>query len=76
MSNPNFSEILKNFNQNQIREINAFLNSAKGTKLKNSLSDADKARLLQQFSKLDPAAVKKAVNGLSTEDLMKIIKKL
>lgn len=76
MSNPNFNELLKSFNKNQLREINEFLNSAKGKQLKNTLSESDKQRLVEQFSKLDPTSVKKAVKNIKTEDIMKIINKL
>lgn len=76
MSNQNIMELLKNFNQNQLREINAFLNSDKGKKIKNSLSDEEKRKLLSQFSRLDPASVKRAMNGMSSEDIIKMINKL
>ena len=63
--------MLKDFDENQLREINKFLNSADGRRLKT-----DKDKLLQEFSKLDPNEVKKRISGLSTADLMKIMKNL
>ncbi len=76
MAKPNISELLKNFNQNQIKEINDFLSSPKGKQLKNNLSDADKQKLLEQFSKLNPSTVQNAVKNMSSDDILKIINKL
>ena len=66
--------MLKDFDENQLREINKFLNSADGRRLKSHINSKDK--LLQEFSKLDPNEVKKRISGLSTADLMKIMKNL
>ena len=60
--------MLKDFDENQLREINKFL--------KSHINSTDKDKLLQEFSKLDPNEVKKRISGLSTADLMKIMKKL
>ena len=68
--------MLKDFDENQLREINKFLNSADGRRLKSHINSTDKDKLLQEFSKLDPNEVKKRISGLSTADLMKIMKKL
>ena len=46
--------MLKDFDENQLREINKFLNSADGRRLKSQ----------------------KRISGLSTADLMKIMKNL
>lgn len=76
MSKPNISELFKNFNQNQIKEINDFLSSSKGKQLKNNLSEADKRRLSEQFSKLNPSDVQNAVKNMSRDDIIRIINKL
>ena len=80
--------MLKDFDENQLREINKFLNSADGRRLKSHINSTDKDKmrplgvpafkdkLLQEFSKLDPNEVKKRISGLSTADLMKIMKNL
>ena len=51
--------MLKDFDENQLREINKFLNSADGRRLKSHINSTDKDKLLQEFSKLDPNEVKK-----------------
>ncbi len=69
--------MLKDFDENQLREINKFLNSADGRRLKSHINSTDKDKLLQEFSKLDPNEVKKRnISGLSTADLMKIMKNI
>ena len=60
--------MLKDFDENQLREINKFLNSADGRRLKSHINSTDKDKLLQEFSKLDPNEVKKRISGLSTAD--------
>ena len=60
----------------RITEINKFLNSADGRRLKSHINSTNKDKLLQEFSKLDPNEVKKRISGLSTADLMKIMKNL
>ena len=62
--------MLKDFDENQLREINKFLNSADGRRLKSHINSTDKDKLLQEFSKLDPNEVKKRISGLSTADLI------
>ena len=68
--------MLKDFDENQLREINKFWNSADGRRLKSQINSTNKDKLLQEFSKLDPNEVKKRISGLSTADLMKIMKNL
>ena len=75
MSNPNLGELLKNFNNKQLKEINDFLNSGKGKSFKNSLSDYEKKKLLDQFSRLDPSSVKKTMSSMSTEDIINALNK-
>lgn len=69
-------KILKDFDENQLREINNFLNSADGKRLKNQMSASEKDRILREFSKLDPNEVRQKISGLSSADLMKIMKNL
>ncbi len=69
-------KILKDFDENQLREINNFLNSADGKRLKNQISASEKDRILREFSKLDPNEVRQKISGLSSADLMKIMKNL
>lgn len=69
-------KILKDFDENQLKEINKFLNSADGQRLKNQITASEKDRILREFSKLDPNEVRKKISGLSGDDLMKIMKNL
>lgn len=70
----NMNDILKNFNENQLNEINKFLNSAQGKNISGNLNNNDKERLLRQFMSLDPNTVKKKLNGLSKDDILKLLK--
>ena len=72
----NIDKILSNLNQNQLREINQFLNSIQGKQLKNKINSSDKEKLLREFAKLDPAMVNSKLKGMSTEQLISLIKKL
>ncbi len=74
--NKKMQDMLKNLNQGQLKEINAFLNSAKGSKFKNSLSGVDKDRLMREFSKLSESDVKKTLANMSENDLRRIINNL
>lgn len=74
--NSKLENMLKNFNQNQLREINEFLNSSKGKNIKNNLTNSDKERLMREFNKLDANEVRKKIGSLSNEDIMKIIRNL
>jgi len=76
MKGSDFSELLKNFNDKQLNEINNFLNSAKGKQLKNNLSSSDKERLIKEFSKLNPNLVQNAIKKMSADELSRIIRKL
>lgn len=70
----NINEILKNFNSNDLQQINDFLNSQQGKNATANLSRSDKANLLKQFMSLDPNKVKSKLNGLSKEDILKLLK--
>ena len=50
-------QLLKDFDQNQLREINKFLQSAEGERLKTQISNADKDRLIREFSRLDQSEI-------------------
>ena len=62
--NSKLENILKSFDQNQLREINNFLNSSKGKNLKSQLNDSEKAKLMREFEKLDSEEVKRRLRGM------------
>lgn len=70
----NLNDILNNFNENQLKEINSFLNSQKGQDFRKNLSQSKKDELFQQFMKLDPEVVKSKLNGISKEDILRFLK--
>lgn len=74
--NSKLENILKSFDQNQLREINNFLNSSKGKNLKSQLNDSEKAKLMREFEKLDSEEAKRRLRGMNTKDIMKIISSL
>ncbi len=69
----NFNNLLKNFNQNQLKEINDFLNSSQGRQLKSKINSADKNALLKEFQKIDPNVLNSKLKGMSKDDILKII---
>ena len=73
---PNMNDLLRSFNQNQLREINDFLNSSQGRKIKNKINSSDKNELLREFQKLDPKVVNSRLKSLSKQDILKIINNL
>ncbi|MDY3031551.1 MAG: hypothetical protein SOS24_07320 [Clostridia bacterium] len=72
----NINSLLQNFSQNQLKEINDFLNSAKGRQFSQSLSSAEKDALLKKLSGIDPSYAQKKLKNLSSRDLAKIINSL
>lgn len=70
----NINDIFNNFSSDQLQQINNFLNSAQGKKLKAGLSPAEKARIIEQFSQIDPKTIQSKLNGLSMEDILKFLK--
>lgn len=70
----NINEILKNFNSNDLQEINNFLNSAQGKNMTSNLSGKDKENILRQFMQLDPDKVKNKLSRLSKEDILRLLK--
>ncbi len=73
---PNMNDLLRSFNQNQLREINDFLNSSQGRKIKNKINSSNKNELLREFQKLDPQVVNSRLKSLSKQDILKIINNL
>lgn len=70
----NINEILSKFNANQLSEINSFLTSAQGKKLSGGISDAEKENLLRQFKGLDSNTIASKLNGLTKDDILKMLK--
>lgn len=70
----NINDILKNFNSNDLQQINNFLNSAQGKNMAANLSGKDKENILKQFMQLDPDKIKSKLNGISKEDILKLLK--
>lgn len=70
------NDLLRSFNQNQLREINDFLNSSQGRKIKNRINSSNKNELLREFQKLDPQVVNSRLKSLSKQDILKIINNL
>lgn len=70
----NINELLSSFNENQLKQINNFIGSVQGKKMSDNLSQSDKERLMSEFSKLDPATVRRKLNSLSGEDIINILK--
>lgn len=70
----NINDILKNFNSSDLQQINDFLNSAQGKNMAANLSGKDKENILKQFMQLDPNKIKSKLNGLSKEDILKLLK--
>ncbi len=72
----NINNLLKNLDQNQLREINRFLNSKQGVNIKNKISKTDKERLIRELSSLDPKTVNSKLKGLSQADILRILNNL
>lgn len=70
----NINDVLKNFNENELQQINQFINSSQGKGITNNLSQSQKEKLLKQFINLDPTKVKSKLNGLTKEDILKLLK--
>ena len=68
------NDMLKNFSENDLKDINNFLNSAQGKNLVSNINKSQKEKILQQFMQLDPNTVKRKLNGLSKEDILKLLK--
>lgn len=72
----NINNLLRNLNQNQLKEINDFLNTAQGRKLKSKINSSNKQELLRELSKLSPDVVNSKLKNISQQDLMRIINNL
>lgn len=73
---PDINSLLRSFDRNQLREINDFLNSAQGRKVKDKINSSDKNELLKAFSALDRETVNSKLKNLSKQDILKIINNL
>ncbi|MDD6563788.1 MAG: hypothetical protein PUF08_01775 [Clostridiales bacterium] len=70
----NLNDFLKNFNSSDLKQINDFLNSSQGKNVTKNLDARAKQEILNQFMKLDSNQVKNKLNGLSKEDILKLLK--
>lgn len=70
----NLNDFLKNFNSSDLQQINDFLNSSQGKNVTKNLDARAKQEILNQFMKLDSNQVKNKLNGLSKEDILKLLK--
>ena len=71
--NDKLKKLISSLDQNQIAEINRFLNSADGQRFKNNISERDKANILNQINTMDPAKLRRTFSGLSKEDLVRML---
>ena len=71
--NDKLKKLLGSLDQNQIAEINRFLNSADGQRFKNTISEKDKTNILNQLNSMDPAKLRRTFSGLSKEDLTRML---
>jgi len=76
MSENKLAGLLRSFDKNQLREINAFLASTQGARLKKSLSDSDKRALLSKFSKLDTETARRKIQNMSANELSALMERL
>ncbi len=70
----NLNDILNNFNENQMKQINDFLKSEQGKNFANGLSQQKKDELFRQFMSLDSEIIKSKLNGISKEDILRFLK--
>ena len=70
----NMNELFKNLSSDDLQQINDFLNSSQGKNAAKNLSRKDKQNILNQFMQLDPNKVKNRLNGLTKEDILKLLK--
>ena len=71
--NNKLKNLLSSFDENQIAEINKFLNSAEGQRFKNNISEKDKASLLSQFNNMDMDKIRRAFSQISKDDIIKAL---
>lgn len=70
----NVNDIFKSFNSSDLQQINNFLNSSQGKNMTSDLTDKNKKNILEQFMRLDAETVKNKLNGISKEDILKLLK--
>lgn len=69
-------QLLKDFDRDKLRQINDFLGSPDGMRLKKQINNADKDRLIREFSNLNSKEVQKRLAKLSPEDIKRIMNNL
>ena len=70
----NLNDMLNNFNENQMKQVNDFLKSEQGKNLANGLTQQKKDELFRQFMNLDPDIIKSKLNGISKDDILRFLK--
>ena len=70
----NLNDMLNNFNENQMKQVNDFLKSEQGKNLANGLTQQKKDELFRQFMSLDPEVIKSKLNGISKDDILRFLK--
>ena len=70
----NLNDMLNNFNENQMKQVNDFLKSEQGKNLANGLTQQKKDELFRQFMSLDPDIIKSKLNGISKDDILRVLK--
>ncbi len=70
----NINELLNNLTPEDRNKINNFINSTQAKNIEKKLSDSDKNKLLEQFSRLDPQLIRSKLNGLTKDDILKFLK--
>lgn len=70
----NLNDMLNNFNENQMKQINDFLKSEQGKNLANGITQQKKDEIFRQFMSLDPEIIKSKLNGISKEDILRFLK--
>lgn len=71
--NNKIKRLLSSFDENQIAEINNFLNSADGRRFKNNISDKDKNNILRQLDNMDTEKLRHAFSNISKDDIIRML---
>ncbi len=84
--NKKLEDALKGMAANPIQRqyLENYIKSSDGRKIKNSLSDAEKQKIINKFSQLDANQIKKALSkdgasklaGMSSDDIIRMLKRL
>lgn len=70
------NSLLKKLDGGSIREINDFLNSARGERLKHKLGAADKEKLLKKLSEFDEKELDSRLRGMGRSDIIRALNRL